>query len=170
MTFALNKMITEIDNSDMHSYSWGAMVNHYKYKVESLEDACMDLCITLLRIRICMFLGLLDPDPDLLVRGMDPEPSITKQKNSKKNLDCYYFVTSLWLFSLKNDLNVPSKSNKQKFFSQILVFVGFLKVNDKNRRIRIRIRIRIHWSEAWSTPKCHGSATLLYSKRACVVL
>jgi hypothetical protein len=32
--------------------------------------------------RIHMFLGLLDPDPDLSVRGMDPDldPSITKQK------------------------------------------------------------------------------------------
>jgi hypothetical protein len=29
-----------------------------------------------------MFVGLLDPDPDLLVRGMDPDPdpSIIKQK------------------------------------------------------------------------------------------
>jgi hypothetical protein len=30
--------------------------------------------------RIPMFLGLLDPDPDPLVRGMDPDPSIIKQK------------------------------------------------------------------------------------------
>jgi hypothetical protein len=34
--------------------------------------------------RIHMFLGLLDPDPDSLVRGMDldpdPDPSIIKQK------------------------------------------------------------------------------------------
>ena len=37
-----------------------------------------------LRIRIHMFLGL--PDPDPLVRGMDPDPSIIMQ-NSKKNLD-----------------------------------------------------------------------------------
>jgi hypothetical protein len=39
-----------------------------------------------------MFLGLLDPDPDPLVRDMDPdqEPSITK----KENLDSYCFVTS----------------------------------------------------------------------------
>ncbi len=31
--------------------------------------------------RICMILGLLDPDPDPLVRGMDPDPypSIIKQ-------------------------------------------------------------------------------------------
>jgi hypothetical protein len=33
-----------------------------------------------LRIRIRMFLGLLDPDPDPLVRGMDPDPSFIKQK------------------------------------------------------------------------------------------
>ncbi len=26
-----------------------------------------------------MFLDLLDPDPDSLVRGMDPDPSVTKQ-------------------------------------------------------------------------------------------
>jgi hypothetical protein len=29
---------------------------------------------------IHMFLGLLDPDPDPLVRGMDPDPSIIQQK------------------------------------------------------------------------------------------
>jgi hypothetical protein len=36
-----------------------------------------------LRIRIHlihMFLGLWDPDPDPLVRGMDPDPSIIMQK------------------------------------------------------------------------------------------
>ncbi len=45
--------------------------------------------------RIHMFLGLLDPDADPLVRGLDPapDPSIIKQ-NSKKNLDFYCFVTS----------------------------------------------------------------------------
>jgi hypothetical protein len=30
--------------------------------------------------RIRMFFDLLDPDPDPLVRGMDPDPSIIKQK------------------------------------------------------------------------------------------
>jgi hypothetical protein len=43
----------------------------------------METFVTVLRIRIRihrihMFLGLLDPDP--LVRGMDPDPSIIKQK------------------------------------------------------------------------------------------
>ncbi len=42
----------------------------------------------MLRIRIHMFLGLLDPDPDPSVRGMDPDPdpSITKQKKVRKTL------------------------------------------------------------------------------------
>jgi hypothetical protein len=30
--------------------------------------------------RIHMFLGLQDPDPDTLVRSMDPDPSIIMQK------------------------------------------------------------------------------------------
>ncbi len=48
--------------------------------------------------RIHVFFGLLDADPDPLVRGMDldldpdPDPSIIMQTN-KKNLDSYYFVT-----------------------------------------------------------------------------
>ncbi len=44
-----------------------------------------------------MFLSLLDPDPDPLDRGMDPDPSIIKQK-SKKILDSYPFVASLDFF------------------------------------------------------------------------
>jgi hypothetical protein len=71
----------------------------------------------------------------------------------------------------ETDVNVPSKSNKQKNFFLNWFFVDILEVKDENSRIRIRIRIliRIHLSEAWirgsrsgsgSTPKCHGSATL----------
>jgi hypothetical protein len=57
-----------------------------------------------------MFLGL--PDPDPLVRAMDPDPDPCN--NSKKNLDSYYFVALFDFFSLKNYVNLPSKSNKQK--------------------------------------------------------
>jgi hypothetical protein len=32
--------------------------------------------MSVLRIRIHMFLGLLDPAPDPLVRGMDPDPDL----------------------------------------------------------------------------------------------
>ncbi len=38
--------------------------------------------------------------------------------NCKKNFDFYCFVTSFWLLSLKNDVNVPSKSNKQQNFQK----------------------------------------------------
>jgi hypothetical protein len=72
-----------------------------------------------------MFLGL--PDPDPLVIGMDPDPDpaldpdpdptvLLSCNNSKKNLDSYYFVTLFDILSLKNDVNVASKSKKQKNF------------------------------------------------------
>jgi hypothetical protein len=57
-----------------------------------------------------MFLGLPDSDPSLLCT--DPDPSINKKK-SKKNLNFYYFMTSFRLLSIKTDVNVPSKSNKE---------------------------------------------------------
>ncbi len=63
-----------------------------------------------------MFLGLPDPDPALLVRGMDPAPDSSHQAKQQENLDFYCFVTSFRLLSLKNYLNVPSESNKQKNF------------------------------------------------------
>jgi hypothetical protein len=47
--------------------------------------------------RIHMFSGL--PDPDPLVRGVDPDTSIVEQ-NSKKNLDSYCFVTFIGLISI----------------------------------------------------------------------
>ncbi len=56
--------------------------------------------------RIHVFSDL--PDPDPLLRGMDPDPdpdpSIIKQIQSKKNLDFYCFVTSFWLFIFENDV------------------------------------------------------------------
>jgi hypothetical protein len=69
--------------------------------------------VPVLRIRIRMFLGL--PDPDPLVRGTDlaPDPSIIKQ-NSKINLDSFCFDFFLTFLSLKSDVNVTLKSNKQK--------------------------------------------------------
>ncbi len=65
----------------------------------------------MLRIRIHMFLGLLDPDP--LVRDMDPDPSIITQKKEEKPWFLQFYDSS-WLFIFKNDVHVPSKSNKQK--------------------------------------------------------
>jgi hypothetical protein len=73
---------------------------------------------SVLRIRrFRMNLCLLDPDP--LVCGSDPDPSIII--NSKKNLDSYCFVPFYDFLSLKNDVNVVSKSNKQKNLEKINV-------------------------------------------------
>jgi hypothetical protein len=60
-------------------------------------------------------------------------------KKCKKNLDSYYFVTLFDFLSLKNDVNVASKSNKQKnIVLKNKFFAGILKVNDENSRIRIQ--------------------------------
>ncbi len=81
-----------------------------------------------------------DPDPYVFEPPgsgfISPEPILlSSSKNRKKNLD----PSVLWLLydflSLKNDVNVSSKSNKQKN----LFFGGVFKVNDENSRIRIRI-------------------------------
>jgi len=67
---------------------------------------------------------------------------LSSSKNSKKNID--FLGTVLWLLydflSLKNDVNVPLKSNKQKNY----FFIDVLKVTDEKSRIRISIRIQIH--------------------------
>jgi hypothetical protein len=66
-----------------------------RYPGINLRDGYSQLSV--FRIRIYMFLGL--PDPDPLVRGMDPapDPSIIKKK-SEKNLDSYCFETSFGRF------------------------------------------------------------------------
>ncbi len=72
------------------------------------------------RIRIHMFLGL--PDPDPLVRGMDPDPDLrilirillSSCKNSKKNLDFFYFVTLFDFFLFEKWYKCTLKTNKQK--------------------------------------------------------
>jgi hypothetical protein len=62
-----------------------------------------------------VFLGLLDPDPDPLARGV---VLLSFSKNSKKNLNLLSTVLGL-LFDflpLNNAVKVPSKSNMQKNF------------------------------------------------------
>ncbi len=96
------------------------------------------------------FLGLMVPDP--LVRGS--VSFNTQAKIVKKTLiPTYCVVTSLWLLSLKKDLNVPSKVLGRKPFKPL--FVGVLKFNDENSRIRIRthmsrIRNTAAKPQAWS--------------------
>ncbi len=68
--------------------------------------------------RIHVFLGLPDPDLDPLVRGMDPDPALDPDPDPSIREEkpwflifCYSFFDFLFL---KNDVNVASKSNKQK--------------------------------------------------------
>ncbi len=133
---------------------------------------CESLLLSVFRIliwihRIHMFLGLPDPDTDPPVRGMDPEYSWSFYHQAKTVRK----PTVLWLpnfLLVKNDVNVPSKSNTHKTFFYNLFFVGVLNFIDENSRIQVQFRIRIHYSEAWIhgsgsgfAPKCHGSGTLL---------
>ncbi len=71
-----------------------------------------------LRLDPDLFRSLESSVPDPQVFGPPWSRSLSSSKNLyKKNLEFYCFVTSLWLFIFKNDVNVPSKSNKQKKFS-----------------------------------------------------
>jgi hypothetical protein len=71
-----------------------------------------------------MFLGF--PDPDPLVRGIDPDP--VSSKNSKKNLDSFCFVTSFGLFIFEKGCNVYSKVLSRKTF---LKFVFCWRLEDQ---------------------------------------
>ncbi len=70
--------------------------------------------------------------------------------------DSHCFVTSLNFLSLKNDVNVASKSNKQNDLGKKKFVVAVLEVTDKMSRIRIRksqvwIRITVLWLKFPST-------------------
>jgi hypothetical protein len=60
-----------------------------------------------------MFVGLPDPDPLVGIRIL-----LSSSKNSKKNHDLYFFVTSFGLLFFKNDVNVSSKKviSRKTFF------------------------------------------------------
>jgi hypothetical protein len=76
------------------------------------QEPLMVLNVSTPVLRIRMFLGIPDTDPDPLVWGtVRIRILLSSSKNSKKNLD----PTVLWLLydilSLKNDVNVASESN-----------------------------------------------------------
>ncbi len=52
----------------------------------------------------------------------------------KKNLDSYCFVTFFWLFIFENDVNVPSKINKQENFLKKLPVVFCLRLEGQWRK------------------------------------
>ncbi len=114
----------------------------------------------------------MDPDPEnpyvfgpsgSVIIYMDPDVECgsgsgsfhQQAKKSKKNLDFYYFLLLLEFLPSYTDVNVPSKSNKQKNLrKKNLFFVGFLTATDEKSRIWVQI------FGSGSIPKCHGSTTL----------
>ncbi len=68
----------------------------------------------MLRIQIHMFLGLTDPDPDLLVRDTDPDPSITQAKIVRKTLIPTVLRLLYDFLSLKNDANDTFKKYRYR--------------------------------------------------------
>ncbi len=103
-----------------------------------------------------MFLGLLNPNPFVRLRGRDPDPPI-KQKKSKKNLDYYCFVTSLWLYLWKMMQMYLQKVISRKGFCWLL----------KGRRSMTKIA----WSGARSryNSQKHGSRLDPYSATLLII-
>ncbi len=96
-----------------------------------------------------------DPDPN-----PDPHTNVTDPEHWRIVQDVQTIRSELRVgvcrpahpyISLKNDVNVPSKSNKQKNRKKHLYFVGILRLLTKRAG---------SGSESGSVYKCHGSGTL----------
>jgi hypothetical protein len=85
-----------------------------------------------------MFLGLLNPDPISFVRGLDPYPRLwilqSVSKNSKKNLNFYFFLT-FYLEKLCESSFKKYRNRQKSFLFFDKFFVGILKVNDENSSV-----------------------------------
>ncbi len=134
--------------------SWGKKLKyptfkfHHKLRIRFDSGSAGYLCTSVVdRIcQICTFWGLLDPDPDPLVRGTDPDqapdpdPSIIKKivrKTLIPTVLSLLFDFLSWKMICTTDLRI-----------QIQIWI----------RIRKSV-VRIHWSG--TVPKCHGSTTLV---------
>ncbi len=95
----------------------------------------MPWCYQCLRIPIRMFLG--HPDPSVRLRIL-----ISSSKNSKKNLDSHCFVTFFDFLPLKNNVNVASKSNKEKIIFTCHLECHRWKKQDPNPYPLLEVRIR----------------------------
>jgi hypothetical protein len=71
--------LAALPNAPPHSVDFKVYVKDFTSRYTEYH-AAIPLTVAVFRIRIHVFLGLLDPDPDPLVRGIDPDPSIIKQK------------------------------------------------------------------------------------------
>ncbi len=84
-------------------------------------------------------------------------------KRCKRNLDPYCFVTSLDFLYLKNDVNVPSKSNKQKKLSFLLAsWRSMTKIAG-----RIRIQSKMSWTR--NMGKKRSLTNCKYAAQSCII-
>ena len=96
---------------------WDALLNAFPFVQSSGSGSVESICFWASRIRIHW------SEIWIQIRIL-----LSSSRNGKKNIDSNCFAT----LSLKNDVNVPSKSNKK-------TFVDVLKITDENSRIRIQI-------------------------------
>ncbi len=104
-----------------------------------------------LRIRIRMFMDLPDPDPYSQRYGSDSG---------------FFYIKQNWLLSLKNDVNVPSKSNKQNVLASwrsLTKTAGSGSVSQRYGSTDLRIRIRSKMSPIRNTderyyPSCERNS------------
>ncbi len=92
---------------------------------------------------------------------MDPDLSKIRIK-VRKNFDFYHFVTFLDFLSMKIDVNIPSKGNKQKPLEKTTYFL-LASCHPLTKKALIRSRIRksmVRIFGSGSIPKRHGSITL----------
>jgi hypothetical protein len=142
-----NEIVQNSNRSQKNSHSCVPLIQH-----SSLQ--CFEKPKTPAFSLLCT--SVPDPNPDPHVFGPPGSGSISQRYGSgsgygsgsfshqakiiRKTLIptiCDFF----WNFYLLKWCKCNSKSNKQKIFCSNLVFVGIVKVNDENRRIRIRIWI-----------------------------
>ncbi len=121
----------------------------YNHSFEGLFNFCRNIIGRVLRIRIPHAFG-----PPGSVSGFISQRYVSgsgsfyhQAKIVRKTL-IPTAVTSLWLFIFKNDLNVPSKSKKQKSYKKHSFLLASWRSMTKK-------------AGSGSTPKCHGSATLV---------
>ncbi len=97
--------------------------------------------------------------------GADPESDPVLPSSSKIIKTVFSLLCDF--LSLKDDVNVPSKSNKQNNLGKKLFFVGILKVTDEKSRSQSWIRIslsEVRIRGSGSIPKCYGSRTLVTTR------
>jgi hypothetical protein len=83
-------------------------------------------------------------------------------EKSLKNLDFYYFFKLPFDFlSVKTDVNVPSKSNRQKIFEKTLILLPSCQPLMKKAGSRESGSVsQCYEHRSGSVPTCYGSTTL----------